>query len=162
MKAHMEGQCMHRPVPCPYESVGCVVQLRCKDLGQHLQEGAFMHLAAVWAETREKTTHLEARTEAVAAQIWALSSNALVEEIVKLKQVVEAQAKTMGVVQKELGESKSQLKQLLGETKLAGCKLDTKVSVNDWKAACSEIKELRTDLKNASQKIIELQKNALN
>ena len=55
-------------------------------------------------------------------------------------------------------ETKTQLRLVQGETKLAGAKLDAKVSAVDWKLACAEINTLKSELKNASQRIKELER----
>uniref|UniRef100_A0A7S0WMM6 TRAF-type domain-containing protein n=1 Tax=Pyramimonas obovata TaxID=1411642 RepID=A0A7S0WMM6_9CHLO len=93
---------MPRRVVCPYESLGCVVQLRCKDLGQHLQDGAFMHLRSVWAETKRRTDKLESQTNAIASQVSVINNAVLGGEVIKFKHQMDAQTKAMATMQKEL------------------------------------------------------------
>ena len=63
------------------------MSLRCKDLGEHLQQGAFMHLSLVWSEVKQRTDSLEGKTDYLAMQVRSTQA--------AVHQTVSADKKTM-------------------------------------------------------------------
>mmetsp|Transcript_47115 Transcript_47115/g.89969 ORF Transcript_47115/g.89969 Transcript_47115/m.89969 type:complete len:164 (-) Transcript_47115:561-1052(-) len=157
MATHVQDECLHRPAACPYQSLGCVVQLRCKDLGEHMQQCAFMHLALVWSETQKRTDEIRAQTDSIASKIGA-GRDSLSDQISALKAQLAATAGMAAAVQKEMLEMKAEVKKLQSITHTQTSNIDDKVAFKDWKSVCSEMNALRNDLKNTRIQVEQLKK----
>ena len=60
-------------------------QVRCKELGEHLQACTFMHLSLVWSETQQRVGEQRVRIDTMAAQMASKRDELRAEVIQRCK-----------------------------------------------------------------------------
>lgn len=154
MADHVDGDCRLRPVPCPFEAVGCAAPLTLGMLQEHMDSAMVHHLylavseiGTLKGEIAEMRGALSTASEKSAAQATLLAS--VGAELRKLATEQEAAGKA---AKAKDSKATQEAKQALAKLSQAQAKMEKSVR-ESLSSTAREVEELRTGQNALAQRL---------